>query len=206
MKGKEELATFLTSITGKVPVQLRKAIKTLRSCNLSYTKFARALDAGMLGNSGWAGFSRVVGTDIQAFGPEKARRVMMYINRFIEEEICAFKEDDDKKGMFIEDIESVIRLIIKLLLEDTNPKTLQELKHSTEPNTFMLKFRLSYDKRNCGTIVYLVPLHFRFPSQHWRSVIALHLIDGNESEISSRCFRIANFVAKFAHFKNFLEV
>src|SRR4051794_12931448 len=73
----------LDMVVGSKSKELLSALERIRKNKLTYTSFIKGLDAGLIGNSGWAGFSKVVGIDITKIGPEKARRVMTYVNKFV---------------------------------------------------------------------------------------------------------------------------
>jgi hypothetical protein len=59
---------------------------------------------------------------------------------------------------------------------------------------FVLPIRFTYDGRKCGSGIFIVPLHKKWASQHWKSVISLYLFDGNEKEMIERSRNFGEFI------------
>ena len=112
------------------------------------------------------------------FGPSNVRKYNSLLNRAIEEVLGIKIFDVGENGSYVR-IEDVLKLMIKAIIGNGGNFTNKNGKK-------LLKVRFSFDGREIPWAkigFFLVPLGFSdiFPTQHWKSVFAFLLYNGEEN-------------------------
>jgi hypothetical protein len=194
--GLHDLSKFISLIqqSGKITKQLKSS---LNPQTWTLIEFSEARDRGLIGKSQWAHFARTIGFSRIKPGPEICRRLGVYINNFLRglpqfELFSQFtpktKNEPCQNETSIVKPESIFKTVVEILLDSH-----QSLKRNNYGHR-ELWFRISWDKRRCGSGVFIVPIHKSIQSQYWLSAFPLHLWDGKESEIRTKCSSLAKFI------------